>query len=66
MSTIGLFAMGVLVTLLVGAALGLLFYGAILDGRYAAEHNEDEAPQQLVPASSPAVGPRLNVNQEGN
>jgi len=37
--------MGVVVTLIVCAALGLLVYGAILDGRYAAEHSADEAPQ---------------------
>ena len=45
MSAVGLFAMGVVVTLIVCAALGLLVYGAILDGRYAAEHSADEAPQ---------------------
>ena len=33
MSPAGLFAMGVLVTLLYGAGLSLLVYGAILDGR---------------------------------
>jgi len=36
MSAIGLFAVGVLVTLIVAAALALLIYAAILDGRYAA------------------------------
>ena len=36
MSTPGLFVVGVLVTLIVGAALALLFYAAVLDGRYAA------------------------------
>jgi uncharacterized surface protein with fasciclin (FAS1) repeats len=45
MSVVGLFAMGVVVTLIVCAALGLLVYGAILDGRYAADHRDDEAPQ---------------------
>jgi uncharacterized surface protein with fasciclin (FAS1) repeats len=45
MSVVGLFAMGVVVTLIVCAALGLLVYGAILDGRYAADHSDDEAPQ---------------------
>jgi hypothetical protein len=49
MSTVGLFAMGVVVTLIVGAALGLLVYGAILDGRYASEHNTEEAPPQQPP-----------------
>lgn len=37
--------MGVVVTLIVGAALGLLVYGAILDGRYAEEQKADEALQ---------------------
>ena len=37
MSNIGLFAVGVVVTLLVVAALALLFWGAILDGRYENE-----------------------------
>jgi hypothetical protein len=36
MSTPGLFVVGVLVTLIVAAALLLLIYAAILDGRYAA------------------------------
>ena len=45
MCAVGIFAMGVVVTLSVCAALGLLVYGAILDGRYAAEHSADEAPQ---------------------
>ena len=56
MSAGGLFAMGVVVTLIVVAALGLLIYGAILDGRYAAEH--DEAPQQpprIVAGHRPAA-----------
>ena len=37
MNNIGLFAVGVVVTLLVVAALALLFWGAILDGRYENE-----------------------------
>ncbi len=37
MSNIGLFAVGTVVTLLVVAALGLLVWGAILDGRYENE-----------------------------
>ncbi len=37
MSSLGLFAVGVVVTLLVMAALALLFWGAILDGRYENE-----------------------------
>jgi hypothetical protein len=58
MNTVGLFAIGVVVTLIVAAALGLLVYGAILDGRYAAEHKADEAPQQpprIVPGNRPAA-----------
>lgn len=37
MSNIGLFAVGVAVTLLVVASLALLVWGAILDGRYENE-----------------------------
>ena len=58
MSAVGLFAMGLVVTLIVCVALGLLVYGAILDGRYAAEHNTDEAPQQpprIVAGHRPAA-----------
>ena len=65
MSAVGLFAMGVVVTLIVCAALGLLVYGAILDGRYAAEHSADEAPQQ-PPASSPATGRQPERQPERN
>ena len=36
MSASGLFVVGVLVTLIVAVALALLFYAAVLDGRYAA------------------------------
>jgi hypothetical protein len=57
MNAVALFAMGLVVTLIVCAALGLLVYGAILDGRYAAEHI-DEAPQQpprIVAGHRPAA-----------
>ena len=64
MNTVGLFAIGLIVTLIVGAALGLLVYCAILDGRYAAEHNADEAPQQPPHIVAPPAG-SLNVNQKG-
>jgi hypothetical protein len=37
MSTGGLFAIGVLVTVLVAVGVALPIYGAILDGRYQAE-----------------------------
>lgn len=33
MSNLGLFILGTIVTLLVTASMGLLFWGAILDGR---------------------------------
>ena len=49
MSAAGLFAIGVFVTIVVGAALGLLVYGAVLDGRYADEHKNDEAQQSRPP-----------------
>ena len=45
MSPAGLFAMGVLVTLLYGAGLSLLVYGAILDGRDEARRKAEEADQ---------------------
>lgn len=45
MSPAGLFAMGVLVTLLYGAGLSLLVYGAILDGRDEARRKAGEAEQ---------------------
>jgi hypothetical protein len=57
-SAVGLFAMGAVVTLIVCTALGLLVYGAILDGRYAAERNADEAPQEplrIVAGHRPAA-----------
>ena len=58
MSTVGLFAMGVIVTRIGGAAFGLLVYGASLDGRSAAEHTAEEAPQQpprIVAGHRPAA-----------
>lgn len=42
MSTGALFAMGVFVTVIVAIGLALPIYGAILDGRYQAEHDEAE------------------------
>ena len=56
MSAGALFAMGVFVTLVVGAALGLLVYGAILDGRYAEERKAEEAlqpPPRIVAVTGP-------------
>ena len=54
MSSIGLFAVGAVVTLLVVAALALLVWGAVLDGRYeneqraAAEDASTRARQDLA------------------
>ena len=45
MSTGLLFGMGVLVTLLVATGVALPVYGAILDGRYQAEHEAAEVRQ---------------------
>jgi hypothetical protein len=42
MSTGLLFAFGVLVTVVVAVGLALPIYGAILDGRYQAEHEAAE------------------------
>ncbi len=53
MSTPGLFVVGVLVTLIVAAALALLIYAAILDGRYAATQQlarEQQLPSEPQPA----------------
>ena len=58
MSAAAIFAVGVFVTLVVGAALGLLVYGAILDGRYAAERRAEEEtppPLRVVPGSRRAA-----------
>ncbi len=49
MSNIGLFAVGAVVTLLVVAALALLVWGAVLDGRY-----EDEQRAAAEDASTRA------------
>jgi hypothetical protein len=42
MSNLGLFIVGTLVTLLVTASMGLLFWGAILDGRDQEARREAE------------------------
>jgi hypothetical protein len=42
MSNLGLFVVGTLVTLLVTASMGLLFWGAILDGRDEKARREAE------------------------
>jgi len=40
MSNFPLFVAGVLITLIVGAAIALLLYAAILDGRYEREQKD--------------------------
>jgi hypothetical protein len=45
MSTGLLFAIGTLVTVLVAIGVALPIYGAILDGRYQAEHERTEVLQ---------------------
>ena len=49
MSGIGLFIVGLLVTLIVVAAIGLLMYAAILDGRDAAARKADEREPPAPP-----------------
>jgi hypothetical protein len=49
MSSLALFALGVAVTLLVGASISLLVWGAILDGRYDDEQRA-AAPGDRRPA----------------
>ena len=50
MSNIALFAVGTFVTLLVGASLALLFWGAILDGRYNDEKQAEQTAADLLHA----------------
>jgi len=49
MSSAALLVMGVLVTLTVGAALALLVYAAILDGRHARAQKAAEAAAGAAP-----------------
>ena len=51
MSSLALFALGIAVTLLVGASISLLVWGAILDGRY-----DDEQREATRGERRPAVG----------
>ena len=57
MSAVGLFAMGLVVTLIVSVALGLLVYGAILDGRDEAGRKAEEnlQPPRIVAGRRPAA-----------
>ena len=57
MSPAGIFAMGVLVTLIFGSGLSLLVYGAILDGR-------DEAQRKAAEAERTKVGTDGNRSNE--
>ena len=50
MSTPGLFVVGVLVTLIIAAALALLIYAAVLDGRYATAQKLGDEQQVLSEA----------------
>ncbi|MGE5691333.1 MAG: hypothetical protein ACM33B_12330 [Pseudomonadota bacterium] len=61
MSTLGLLAMGVLVTLVVGSGLALLVVGAILDGRDEAQRKDAEAEHALASAPGNGAGPRSTV-----
>ena len=55
MSTGWLFGVGVLVTILVVVGLALPIYGAVLDGRYQAEHDAAEI-LDLPTRTTPHVG----------
>ncbi len=52
MSALGLFALGAVVTVIVSAALTLLIWGAILDGREEQERRETEAERDAPPIDS--------------
>jgi hypothetical protein len=57
MSTVGLFLMGVVVSLITVAALGLLVYAAVLDGRY--EREQSARPADVVPIPTTSREPDL-------
>jgi hypothetical protein len=50
MSNVALFMLGVGVTLLVGASMTLLIWGAILDGRYEEQQRAAERDESLPAA----------------
>lgn len=63
MSSVALFALGMAVTLLVGASISLLVWGAILDGRYddeqraaARDDRRAAAGDERLRAAEPAQG----------
>jgi hypothetical protein len=67
-SAAALFAMGVLVTLVWGAGLSLLVYGAILDGRYEAQRKAVEAEDARGPRPGrrPSAAPDDTSTEAGD
>ena len=59
MSTPGLFAVGLVVTLIVAAALIPLFLAAVADGRYAEERMRLLEEQEAERVSDRDSGPKL-------
>jgi hypothetical protein len=57
MSTVGLFALGVVVTLIVGAGLALLVLGAVLDGRDEAQRKSAETAGMPALQRSTSLAP---------
>lgn len=58
MSYLALFGFGVAVTLLVGASISLLVWGAILDGRYEEQEAEARAASRSgADVALPAIDP---------
>ena len=57
MSAVALFGLGMLVTAIVGLGLGLLIFGAVLDGRDEARRKalEDERVVPLTPGGRRSV-----------
>jgi hypothetical protein len=68
MSPLGLFVMGVLVTLLYGAGLSLLVYGAMLDGRDEKRRKAEEAERaaQARVARRPHPVPEQTTTEAGD
>ena len=57
MSTAALFAVGLLVTLVVGVAIVLLIYAAVLDGRYERQQRRRNADEpQPLQVADPKLG----------
>ena len=68
MSPAALFAMGVLVTLVWGAGLSRLVYGAILDGRDEAQRKAGEAEdaRRARPRRRPSAAPDDTSTEAGD